>query len=449
MEVDVKFRRRLFRMFVILLIVVLGFTWVLHGIVSSRYAAHMVDESRELLRKALRMSSNTKMLVQARQAEEMLRSSRLDDVGDLKRVCEKVGADALSIVGTDGRIYLSTVPEYIGFDCAAHEQSKPFLCLLNGAKDFAQDFGPTGYDPNRHSKFVGVALGRGGFLQLEFVEDRYITVPQLAFSRTLSMVEAGALVAMMFVGFFSLVRVFRGQFVAEAAKLMSGDLAAAKTVQTAMLPSTFPPYPSMVGTFDIYATMEPSVEVGGDFYDFFFVRSGLFALVIADVKAKGITAATCAFLVKTSLQRLLNEGLPVAEAIDEALRLLDGGTCAGMDVRVWAGTVDLRNGRLDYANRDQRNPVMFGEAGRELLEGSGTRTLRPGDRMFFYCDGLVSALNAESFAYGQRRMVESIRGDYAKEVVLNALKDVKAYIGDVRQQDDITLMAFRLNRYLV
>ena len=179
------------------------------------------------------------------------------------------------------------------------------------------------------------------------------------------------------------------------------------------------------------------------------MRSGLFALVIADVKAKGIVAATCAFLVKTSLQRLLNERLSVTEAVDEALRLLEDGTCAGMDVRVWVGTVDLHSGRLDYANRDQRSPVMFGENGRELLEGSGTRTLQPGDRMFFYCDGLVSALNAESFAYGQRRMIESIRGDYAKEVVLNALKDVKAYIGDVRQQDDITLMAFRLNRYLV
>ena len=249
-------------------------------------------------------------------------------------------------------------------------------------------------------------------------------------------------------------------YIAETAARIDQELEYAKEIQCSALPSVFPPYPNQ-DQFDIYARMFTAKEVGGDFYDFYMPDDYTIAFLIADVSGKGIPAALFMMTAKTTIKDLAERGLPVNEILSEANEKLCKGNEAGMFVTACMGILDLRNGKLSLANAGHNPPLMMHKGGMfEYLrmkpgfvlagmEGVRYRlneyTLHPGDRIFFYTDGVTEATDEEKQLYGENRLrafVNSHAGLAASEL-LNGLKaDIDLFVGDAPQFDDITMLMF-------
>lgn len=250
------------------------------------------------------------------------------------------------------------------------------------------------------------------------------------------------------------------EYIAEAAARIDQELEYAKEIQYSALPSTFPPYPDQ-DHFDIYAQMFTAKEVGGDFYDFYLLDDYTIAFLIADVSGKGIPAALFMMTAKTTIKDLAERGLPVNEILREANEKLCKGNEAGMFVTACMGILDLRTGKLQLANAGHNPPLMkhkdgvfeylrvkpgFVLAG---MEGIRYRLneyiLHPGDRIFFYTDGVTEATNGEKQLYGEERLktfVNAHAGLAAKELLHGLKSDIDLFVGDAPQFDDITMLMF-------
>ena len=250
------------------------------------------------------------------------------------------------------------------------------------------------------------------------------------------------------------------EYIAEAAARIDQELEYAKEIQYSALPSTFPPYPDQ-DHFDIYAQMFTAKEVGGDFYDFYLLDDYTIAFLIADVSGKGIPAALFMMTAKTTIKDLAERGLPVNEIFREANEKLCKGNEAGMFVTACMGILDLRTGKLQLANAGHNPPLMKHKNGTfEYLrvkpgfvlagmEGVSYRLneyiLHPGDRIFFYTDGVTEATNGEKQLYGEDRLrifVNSHAELAAKELLHGLKADIDLFVGDAPQFDDITMLMF-------
>jgi sigma-B regulation protein RsbU (phosphoserine phosphatase) len=207
--------------------------------------------------------------------------------------------------------------------------------------------------------------------------------------------------------------------------------------------------------------MHPAREVGGDFYDFFFVDRDRIAMVIADVSGKGIPAALFMMRAKTAIRGLAEAGRDPAEILERANSMLCEGNEAEMFVTVWLGIADLRTGQVKCANAGHEYPaVMRAGGGYELLKDKhglalaamdGMKykeyelQLNPGDRLFVYTDGVPEAINDAMEQYGTARMLRALdaAGDGTLQAALSAVQtDLAAYVGDRDQFDDITMLNF-------
>ena len=250
------------------------------------------------------------------------------------------------------------------------------------------------------------------------------------------------------------------EYIAEAAARIDQELEYAKEIQYSALPSTFPPYPDQ-DNFDIYAQMFTAKEVGGDFYDFYLLDDYTIAFLIADVSGKGIPAALFMMTAKTTIKDLAERGLPVNEILREANEKLCKGNEAGMFVTACMGILDLRTGKLQFANAGHNPPLMKHKDGTFeylrvkpgfVLAGmEGVRyclneyILHPGDRIFFYTDGVTEATNGEKQLYGEERLkiFVNAQAELAAKELLHGLKaDIDLFVGDAPQFDDITMLMF-------
>ncbi len=250
------------------------------------------------------------------------------------------------------------------------------------------------------------------------------------------------------------------EYIAETAARIDQELEYAKEIQHSALPSTFPPYPDQ-DHFDIYAQMFTAKEVGGDFYDFYMLDEYTIAFLIADVSGKGIPAALFMMTAKTTIKDLAERGLPVNEILREANEKLCKGNEAGMFVTACMGILDLRTGKLQFSNAGHNPPLMKHrdgtfeylrvKAGFVLAGMEGVRyrlneyTLHPGDRIFFYTDGVTEATNEEKKLYGEERLRNFMnsRSELASREMLHALKaDIDFFVGKAPQFDDITMLMF-------
>ena len=240
---------------------------------------------------------------------------------------------------------------------------------------------------------------------------------------------------------------------------VGAELNVARQIQADMLPSVFPAFPDR-REFDIYATMMPAKEVGGDFYDFFLVDDTHLATVIADVSGKGVPAALFMVIAKTLIKnRTLAGGTP-AQILADVNNQLCEGNIAQLFVTVWLGILDLTTGRGVAANAGHEHPALRRADGAfELveyrhspalatMEGLSFREhdfeLRPGDTLFVYTDGVPEATDATPALYGEERLLKTLNA--AKDRPLNELlhavrADIDAFIGDAPQFDDITMLA--------
>ena len=256
------------------------------------------------------------------------------------------------------------------------------------------------------------------------------------------------------------VTVLKG-YIEAAEKRIEQELEFARTIQDSALPKNFT-FPR--DDFELFATMEPAKEVGGDFYDFFFVGQNQLALVIADVSGKGIPAALFMMRAKTAIRGLAESGQSPAEILYRANNTLCEGNDAEMFVTVWLGIVDLTTGLMKCANAGHEYPVMMRAGGdyeyvrdRHGLALAGMEDMRyreyelqfnPGDRLFVYTDGIPEAIDENVEQYGPDRLLDKLNGDRtaAMKAVLPAIRrDIADFAGNAEQFDDITMLGFVYN----
>lgn len=252
-------------------------------------------------------------------------------------------------------------------------------------------------------------------------------------------------------------------YIAEAAARIDRELEFARSIQHSAIPTVFPPYPGH-GEFDIYATMDTAKEVGGDFYDFYFVGENRLGFLIADVSGKGIPAAMFMMTAKTIIKGYAESGKPVDEVFTTANEKLCESNDAGMFVTAWMGVLDTVTGKVEFANAGHNPPlVRHAGGGFEYLrskpcfilagmDGIKYRknefTLAPGDEIYLYTDGVTEATDSENNLYGEERLLALLNsmGDLSGEEICRAVKaDIDAFVGDAPQFDDITMLYLKYN----
>lgn len=239
------------------------------------------------------------------------------------------------------------------------------------------------------------------------------------------------------------------------------ELNVATQIQADMLPRIFPAFPERK-EFDIYASMTPAKEVGGDFYDFFLVDHDHLAMVIADVSGKGVPAALFMVIAKTLLKNAVQMGLSPKQALEKVNDQLCENNEAEMFVTVWLGIYEISTGKLTAANAGHEYPALrrrngaFGlirdRHGFVLAGMEGVRyreyelTLAPGDVLFLYTDGVTEATDSTNTLYGTDRMLEALNSlpGAVPQQLLDVVKgSIGRFVGSAPQFDDITMLAFQ------
>ena len=243
---------------------------------------------------------------------------------------------------------------------------------------------------------------------------------------------------------------------------IGAELSLAAAIQENSLPNVFPAFPDRID-FDIYASMSPAKEVGGDFYSFFLVDDDHLAISIGDVSGKGVPAAL--FMMVTNI--LINEGIRIAKSPAEVLTAVNQRICehnrADMFVTVWLGVLELSSGRLIAANAGHEDPAVMRKDGNfELIrskhglvigamEGIRYRDIEirlcSGDKIFIYTDGVPEATDVNDQMFTLDRMIESLNRDKDKspqEIIEGIKASVNKFVGDAPQFDDLTVLCVEL-----
>jgi sigma-B regulation protein RsbU (phosphoserine phosphatase) len=236
------------------------------------------------------------------------------------------------------------------------------------------------------------------------------------------------------------------------------ELALATQIQASMLPHIFPAFPER-SEFEIFASMDPAKEVGGDFYDYFLIDDDHLGLVIADVSGKGVPAALFMMASKIMLQSVAMMGLSPAQILSRTNDSVCSNNEAHMFVTVWLGILEISSGKLTAANAGHEYPVLkmpgsaFGlykeKHGFVVGGKQGIRyreyeiLMEPGSKLFVYTDGVPEATNADNELFGTERMVEAlnVEPDAAPEDVLKHVRQaVDDFVKNAEQFDDLTML---------
>lgn len=238
------------------------------------------------------------------------------------------------------------------------------------------------------------------------------------------------------------------------------ELALATRIQADMLPNIYPAFPERA-EFDIYASMDPAKEVGGDFYDFFLVDDDHLCVFIADVSGKGVPAALFMMASMIILANNAQMGKSPAQILQDTNAAICSNNREEMFVTVWLGILEISTGKLRAANAGHEYPVIKYPNGKyELLKDkhgfviggfSGAKfeeyevQLEPGSKVFLYTDGVPEATNSNKELFGSDRMLEAlnnISGSSPKEILDGVNKSVEEFVKDAEQFDDLTMLCF-------
>ena len=243
---------------------------------------------------------------------------------------------------------------------------------------------------------------------------------------------------------------------------IKGDLAVAREIQQAILPRIFPPIPENEAQIDIAATMTAAKDVGGDFYDFFRIDGDRIGFVIADVSGKGVPAAIFMAVSRTLIRATGIHGGSTAECMRYANELLTKESVDCMFVTVFYGIYNIRTGEITYCNAGHNPPYILKANGQVevfpmptdpfvgAVEGLAYHEhqmqLEKGDTLFLFTDGVNEATNESLEEFGDDRLEETLKDvtmHSCQEVIDAVRDDVKAFVGDAEQSDDITMLVLR------
>jgi sigma-B regulation protein RsbU (phosphoserine phosphatase) len=240
---------------------------------------------------------------------------------------------------------------------------------------------------------------------------------------------------------------------------IGAELSIATQIQADMLPRIFPAFPGRK-EFDIYATMTPAKEVGGDFYDFFLIDDDHLGLVMADVSGKGVPAALFMVIAKTLIKNRAQMGGTPAEILQFVNEQLCEGNDAELFVTVWFAILEVSTGRGMAANAGHEHPAIRRAGGQfELVvyrhspavaTMSGMRfrdhefELHPGDNLFVYTDGVAEATDVRNELFGTDRMLAALNENpdaTSKDLLSSVQKHIDEFVGSAPQFDDITMLS--------
>lgn len=243
---------------------------------------------------------------------------------------------------------------------------------------------------------------------------------------------------------------------------LSSELELASEIQASVLPTNFPD--SSEQRFDLYATMTPAKEVGGDFYDFFMIDDNHMALVIADTSDKGVPAALFMMNAKTLLHNRMMGGDSPAAALANINAQLCEHNDAVMFITVWVAVVDVLTGHMVSANAGHERPMIMKKKDMKWTIESVPHdpaiamfmdtefnefesVLERGGCLFVYTDGVVESRNESQELYGYDRLMEVLNknpGDTPANILKNVSESLGEFSGRAEQYDDITMLCFKL-----
>ncbi|MCR5004849.1 MAG: SpoIIE family protein phosphatase [Clostridiales bacterium] len=236
------------------------------------------------------------------------------------------------------------------------------------------------------------------------------------------------------------------------------ELDLARRIQADMLPNIFPPFPERTD-MNIYASMDPAKEVGGDFYDFFLLDRDHLAMVIADVSGKGVPAALFMMISKILVQNYSMMGVSPKDVLERVNQQICQNNREEMFITVWLGILDLKNGHMTCANAGHEYPILMQpNHGFEIIKDrhglviGGLDSARytnyelkldKGAKLFIYTDGVPEATNEEGQLFGMERLLEALNEatDKKPQQILQTIRHkVDAFVGNAPQFDDLTML---------
>ena len=251
------------------------------------------------------------------------------------------------------------------------------------------------------------------------------------------------------------------RFTAEEERI-SAELSIAANIQKDSLPDVFPAFPDR-SEFDIYAIMDPAMDVGGDFYNFFLIDDDHLALVIADVSGKGIPGCLTMMATNILINSKAEQGVSPAEVFKFVNRSLYEHNSAEMFITAWMGILEISTGKLVASNAGHEYPTICRKDGcfeilkdkhALVLGGIGDVNykdyeiqLNKGDKLFVYTDGLPEATDSDMKMFGMERTLEALNKyrDKSPQGILEGVKDsVDTFVGEARQFDDLTMLCIEI-----
>ena len=240
---------------------------------------------------------------------------------------------------------------------------------------------------------------------------------------------------------------------------IESELKVAHTIQMSFLPKHFPPFPEKQ-EFDIYATLIPAKEVGGDLYDFFLLDDRHLFFSIGDVSGKGVPAALFMAVTKTLMKGIASENLTPSDILERTNRELCVDNDTMMFCTVFCCILNFETGELAYSNAGHNPPLIISAEHKSewlkvapevmlgVMEDVGYKTqlttLKPGSSLILYTDGVTEAMDHENKLYSNDRLIQMLemeKSDCAQELVENIVLSVREFVGAVAQSDDITVLA--------
>jgi len=236
------------------------------------------------------------------------------------------------------------------------------------------------------------------------------------------------------------------------------ELDMASKIQKGALPDIFPAFPDRQ-EFDLYASMEPAKEIGGDFYDFFLIDDDHLCLVIADVSGKGVPAALFMMASKIILADNAIMGKSPSEILYDANNAICKNNKLEMFVTVWVGILEISTGKLTAANAGHEYPALKkGDGGFAVfkdrhgfvlggMEGMKFKEyeilLSPGDKLFVYTDGVPEANDPDGNMFEVERMIDALNEDpdASPAQILGAVRgEISKFVREAEQFDDLTML---------
>jgi sigma-B regulation protein RsbU (phosphoserine phosphatase) len=244
---------------------------------------------------------------------------------------------------------------------------------------------------------------------------------------------------------------------------MESELNIGRDIQMSMLPLIFPAFPDH-SEFDVHAILHPAREVGGDFYDFFFVDENRFCFCVGDVSGKGVPSALFMALVKTLIKSRSSNDPSTASIMTHVNDEISEDNPASMFVTVFIVIMNIKTGEVVYTNAghnppyiirkdcsiervdDRHGPVIGAASGMTYKESRAN--LYHGDTIFMYTDGVTEAMDENNNLYSEKRLAELLSSRECasmKLVVEMVMQSVEQFQGKAEQFDDITILAVQNN----